>query len=344
MNLPPTMMIASADQVGTPDVLRLLEAPVPRPSAGQLLIRVESASVNFSDVKRRRGDAYPFPTEFPFVPGGEVAGTVAAVGPGVDGFAPGQPVFALVGGSGQGGYAQFALAFAPQVTPMPPSLGFDLASGIVVAGATAALLVRQAARLQAGESVLVPAATGGVGSLLLQLARHIDAGMVIAATSPSQVKTDRAMQLGAHATVDYTKARWADQVMALTDGRGVDVLFEASGGPVLEEGLRALAPFGRAVVYGAASGRAATLGAASIVSLFYDPVPNQSLIGFNVGSWFMQRPEVAGAAIGELMGLVASGAIRMPEVTTMPLRDAAEAHRLLEARQATGKLVLKPWN
>ena len=344
MNLPRSMNVVRADRVGTAAALRLVDTPVPRPGPGQVLIRVESASVNFADVKRRRGDDYPFPTAYPFVPGSEVAGTIAALGAGSDGFSVGQSVFALVGGDGQGGYGQFALAYSPQVTALPPGMDFDTASGIVVAGATAMLLVRQAARLQAGESVLVPAATGAVGSLLVQLARHTGANCIIAAISPVQRKTERAIQCGAHATVDYTRADWASKVTSLTGGRGVDVLFEASGGPVLEQGLRALAPFGRAVVYGAASGRPATLGERSIVSLLYDPVPNQSLTGFNVGTWFMQRPDVAGSAIGELMGLIAAGAIRMPEITTMPLRDAAKAHELLEARQATGKLVLKPWN
>jgi NADPH:quinone reductase-like Zn-dependent oxidoreductase len=174
MNLPRSMNVVSAGQVGAADALRMLEAPVPQPSPGQVLIKVESASVNFSDVKRRRGDDYPFRSEFPFVPGGEVAGNIAAIGAGVDGFSGGQPVFALAGGDGHGGYAQYALAYAPRVTPIPPGMDFDTASGIIVAGATAALLVRQAARLQRSDSVLVPAATGAVGSLLIQLTRHVE--------------------------------------------------------------------------------------------------------------------------------------------------------------------------
>jgi NADPH:quinone reductase len=175
------------------------------------------------------------------------------------------------------------------------------------------------------------------------LARHVGACQVIAATSGGVTRAQRAVTLGAHAAVDYTRPGWTDEVKRLTDGRGVDVLFEATGGSALEDGLQALAPFGRAVVYGAASGVDATLSAAALRSLFYDPALNQCLIAFNVGSWFMQRPETASAAIGELMGWVGSGAIRMPSIQTLPLSDAARAHHLLESRQASGKLVLKPW-
>jgi NADPH:quinone reductase len=337
-----TMQAAVARQPGASDALRIQDVPVPMPGPGQVLVRVESASINFSDIKRRRGDVYPFPTEFPFVPGGEVAGTVAALGPGVDGPELGAPVFALVGGDGRGGYAQYALAYAPQVTPLPPSLDFDQASVLVVAGTTAMLLLRQAAKLQAGERVLVPAAAGAVGSYLVQLARHLGAAQVIAATG-SVDKARMALDSGAHATVDYTQPGWATALRELTAGHGVDVLLEASGGATLAEGLRALAPFGRAVVYGAASGQDASLDAETLRSLLYAPANNQSLCAFNLGSWFIHRPEAAGAALGELIGLVASGRVAVPAIEKMPLRSAAEAHRRLEARATCGKIVLKPW-
>ncbi|RTL16091.1 MAG: quinone oxidoreductase [Burkholderiales bacterium] len=336
------MQVARIHAQGGPEQIRIETVPVPVPGPGQVLIRVESASVNFSDVKRRRGDAYPFESVPPFVPGGEVAGTVAALGAGVAGPAVGSPVFALVGGNGQGGYAQFALAYAPQVTPLPPGLDADRASVLIVAGATAALMLRQVARLQAGQSILVPAAAGAVGSYVVQLARHLGAGLVVAGVS-SAAKGEAARELGAHVSVDYTRPGWADEVLRATDGRGVDVLLEASGGDVLAQGLRTLAPFGQAIVYGAASGEAATLDPATLERFFYAPAPNQSLVAFNVGGWFLQRPQQAGAALGELIGLIAQGSVKTPAILTMPLAAAAEAHRLLESRQTSGKLVLKPW-
>lgn len=342
MSLPKTMQAVRAHHQGGPDRLRLETVPVPQPGPGQVLIRVESASVNFSDIKRRRGDAYPFPTALPFVPGGEVAGTVAALGEGVTQLAEGQPVFALVGGDGQGGYAQYALAFAPQVNPLPPGLSADQACALIIAGGTAMLLLKEAARLQPGDAVLVPAAAGAVGSYLVQLARHLGAGLVVAAAS-TRAKAELALALGAHVAVDYSRDGWADEVHKATQGRGVDVLLESGGGPLLAEGLRALAPFGRAVVFGAASGQPARLDAATLDHFFYAPAPNQSLTAFNIGGWFMARPQAAGAALGELVGAVASGAIRPPALHTLPLAQAAQAHRQMEARQTSGKLVLKPW-
>lgn len=342
MSLPASMLAVVARREGGPSTLRLEDVPMPAPGPGQVLVRVESAGVNFSDVKRRRGDAYPFPTAFPFVPGGEVAGTVAAVGVGVDGLAVGDDVFGLVGGDGQGGYAQFALAHAAQLGRRPPVIDPDRASTLTVAGTTALLLLREAARLQPGESVLVPAATGGVGAFLVPLARRLGAAAVIAAVGHAG-KREAALALGATAAVDTSRDGWPAQVRELTAGRGVDVLLEASGGDALAQGLRALAPFGRAVIYGAASGRDAQLDAATLRALFYAPAPNQSITAFNLGGWFMQRPQLAGAALGELVGLVAGGEIAPPAVQALPLAQAAEAHRRLESRSGSGKIVLKPW-
>jgi NADPH:quinone reductase-like Zn-dependent oxidoreductase len=342
MNLPTTMLAARSHRVGAAAELQIDTVPVPQPGPGQVLIRVESASVNFSDVKRRRGDAYPFPTALPYTPGSEVAGTVAALGAGVTAPAIGTPVFALVGGDGQGGCAQFALAYAPQVNALPPGFDADRACGLIVAGATAMILLRHVVPLSPGQSILVPAAAGAVGSYVVQLARHFGAGLVIGAVS-TPAKAAAARAAGAHVTVDSNRADWADELRRATDGRGVDVLLESAGGDSLAQALGALAPFGRAVVYGAASGANAALDAGTLGRFFYAPAPNQTLAAFNVGGWFIERPSLAGAALGELIGLVAAGAIRTPAVTSMPLRDAALAHRLLETRQTLGKLVLKPW-
>jgi NADPH:quinone reductase-like Zn-dependent oxidoreductase len=336
------MKAARIHRQGAAEELKIETVPIPQAGPGQILIRVESASVNFSDVKRRRGDTYPFPTELPFVPGGEVAGTVAALGDGVAGPAVGTPVFGLAGGSGQGGYAQYALAFAPQVNPIPTTMEFDNAAALVIAGGTAMLLLKHVARLQPGETILIPAAAGSVGSYAVQIAKHMQAGLIIAAAS-SQSKQQEATALGADVALDYTRAGWAGEVLRATGGRGVDVLLESSGGAVFAQGLRALAPFGRAIVYGAASGQAAQLDADTMNHVFYAPSPNQSLISFNLGGWFIERGQAAGAAMGELVGLVASGAIKPPRIKTLPLADAARAHQLLESRQTSGKLILKPW-
>jgi NADPH:quinone reductase-like Zn-dependent oxidoreductase len=327
---------------GAPDVLVVEEIPTPSAGPGQLLIKVEAAAVNYADLMRRRNDPYPFPTALPFTPGGEVAGTVAALGAGVTGPPVGTPVFALVGHDGSNGYAQYAVANAPQVIPIPAGLSVEVASALVVAGATAMLTLREGGRLQPGERVLVQAAGGGVGGYAVQLAKRLGAGLVIAAASTAE-KRAHALALGADHAVDYGEADWPAQVRALTDGHGADLVLEMSGGPRLEQSLRCLAPFGRLVVYGMASREAAPLSAQALQGLLYAPAPNQALLGFNVGLWFALRPQQAAAALGALIELVAAGQVQVPIGAVLPLTAAAEAHRLIERRQAIGKVILKPW-
>lgn len=340
MSLPRTMTVVEAQARGGADQLHVVTRDVPTPGPGQLVVRVEAASLNFSDVKRRRGDVYPFPTTFPFVPGGEVAGTVAALGPGVEGPPVGTPVFALAGFDGSGGYAQYALALAPQVIPLPPGLDAARASTLVIAGGTAALILEHAARLQPGERILVPAARGGVGHYARQLARVMGAGQIIALAGP---RGGQAIDDAAAVWIDYTRPGWVEQVRAATGGAGVDVALEASGGPTLAETLACLAPFGRAVVYGAASGEDAILDRPTLRRWLYDPGQNQSIAAFGVGGYFMARPTQAAAALGKLIGLVLSGQVQAPPVERVGLAELAEAHRRLESRRTVGKLVLDPW-
>jgi NADPH:quinone reductase len=342
MTIPSTMQAMRASGPGPAHGLESIEVPTPTPGPGQILIRVEAASVNFSDIKRRRGDVYPFPTTFPYIPGGEVAGTVAALGQGVEGLATGTSVFALVGGDGQGGYAQFAVAYAPQVVPMPPGLTAQQASILIIAGATAGLLIEEAVDMKPGETILIPAATGGVGSFALQLARNRGARMVIALSS-SKEKAQRARTLGAHHAVIESDPTWPDQVRELTQGKGVDAALESAGGLILEQTLACLASFGRLVVYGSASARPATLSNALVERLFYNPSPNQSLLAFNLGTWFMERPQAAQKALGAVIGALMQGRITWPEIHTAPLRAAGQVHAAIESRLTSGKHVLLPW-
>lgn len=326
---------------GTPDVLVYEEVPTPHPGPGQVLIKVAAAAVNYADLMRRRNDPYPFPTSLPFTPGGEVAGVVAALGDGVAGPAVGTPVFALVGNDGSNGYAQYAVANAEQVIPIPPGLNAEEACALVVAGATAVLTLKEAARLEAGESVLVQGAAGGVGGYALQVAKLLGAGTVIAASSPE--KRELALRLGADYAVDYTQRDWPDRVREFTGGRGVDVVLEMTGGRVFEQSLACLAPFGRSVVYGFASGEVGQLSPETFTRLFHSPALNQALIAFNLGLWFGLRPQVAIGALQTLIGFVVSGQVKVSVSHVLPLSQAAEAHRLIEGRQTTGKIVLKPW-
>jgi NADPH:quinone reductase len=329
------------DQFGSPDVLKTITLDKPIPGAGEILIKVESASVNYADVMRRGNLPYPFPTPLPFIPGSEVAGTVAALGEGVTAPPVGTPVFALVG-QGSNGYAQYAVTPANQVLPIPPGLGMDEAAVLPVAGTTALLILREIAGLQPGETVLIQGAAGGVGGYAVQLAKLLGAGCVIGATS-TPAKFQIVRDMGADYTVDYTQPGWAEQVHEMTGGRGVDVLLEMNGGTTFAEGLSCLAPFGRTVVYGVASGDPLVFDDESILRFFYTPSLNQSIHVFNLGLWFGMRPQAAGKAMGDLIGYVASGQIRVSVNHVLPLSQAAEAHRMMETRRTTGKIVLKPW-
>jgi len=329
-----------AHRHGPPEVLVLEQVPDPRPGPGEVLIRVESAAVNRADLKRRRDDPYPFPTPLPYRPGSEVAGTVAALGDGVDGPPVGTPVFALVGADGTTGYAQFAVAAAAHVVPIPPGVGLDEASGLVVAGATALLALSGTAGLRPGETVLVQGAASGVGSYAVQLAKVLGAGTVIGMAGSPQRRA-AARELGADEVVDSTAADWPDRVRALTGGAGVDVLLEMNGAGPAGPTLSVLAPFGRCVVLGMPAGDPLVFDAAAVVALLYAPGANQSVHGFNLGLFFGLRPAVA--ALRTLVGHVAEGRVRVPVGHVLPLGQAAAVHRLLEERRAIGKVVLKPW-
>ncbi|GAB4519270.1 MAG: zinc-binding dehydrogenase [Anaerolineae bacterium] len=335
------MKAVQIQQFGTPDVLQVVTLPEPEPAPGEILIKVESASVNYSDIARRSNATYPFPTPLPFIPGSEVAGTVAALGAGVEGLPIGTPVFALAG-QGSNGYAQYVTTPASQVIPIPPGVSMDQAAGLPVAGTSALMLLREVAHLQPGESVFIPAAAGGLGCYAVQLAKVLGAGLVIGGTS-SPAKFDKVRSFGADHVVDYTQSAWVAQVRELTGGQGVNVMLEMNGGALFTQSVQCLAPFGRLVVYGMASGQALTLDADLVKFFFYEPSLNQSIHVFNLGLQFGLRPQVAAQAMADFIGYVASGHVKVAVDTVLPLAQAAEAHRLVESRRSTGKIILKPW-
>jgi NADPH:quinone reductase len=228
------------------------------------------------------------------------------------------------------------------VIPIPPGISMEQAAALPVAGTTALLLLREMAQLQPGETVLIQGAAGGVGSYATQIAKLLGAGSVIGAVS-STAKFQTVLDLGADHVVDYTQSDWADQVHTLTGGRGVDVVLEMNGGTVFAQGLRCLAPFGRLVVYGIASRQPLQFDDASILHFFYNPSLNQSIHVFNLGLWFGLRPQAAAKAMGDLIGYVASGQVKVQIGHSLPLSQAAQAHQMIEQRRTMGKIILKPW-
>jgi len=309
---------------GGPEVLALAEVPVPEPRRGQVLIRVHAAGVNYADTHTRT-DEYLLSETPPFTPGGEVVGIREDTG---------ERVLALCG---NGGYAEFAVAPAALTFPLPaPAAVSDQAAlALLVQGVTAWHLLRTSARLAPGESVVVHAAAGGVGSLAVQLAKRWGAGRVIA-TASSQEKRDLALELGADVAVDPSPDGLCERLRAANDGAKVDVVLEMAGGDVLTESLAALARFGRLAHYGNASRQLRSIPSAELMR------GSRAIVGF----WLMDcapEPErLIGEPLAELLELVAADELRTVDGGRYPLAEAARAHADLESRRTTGKLVLDP--
>lgn len=315
-------------ETGGPEVMRLEEIELPAPREHEVLIKVAAAGINFADLAQRQG-AYLTRTRTPMTLGVEVAGTVEALGPGVTSPPVGTRVIAL----GAGGYAEYAIANAYTLIPIPDSLDFSHAAAFPVQGITAYQLLHESVRLQPGESVLVHAAAGGVGTLAVQLARLMGASKVVG-TASSDSKLELVRSLGADATIRYTASDWFEQVKAATDGRGVDCILEMVGGDITMQSLQCLAHFGRMVIYGAASGKVEQF---SGIQLMYK---NQSIVGYWLTSWMSQRPERIAAAAQALMQYLASGKLQIIVGATYPLAEAAAAHTAIANRETTGKVVL----
>jgi NADPH2:quinone reductase len=315
------------NETGGPEVMHLEEIETPIPAEGEVLIKVAAAGVNYADLAQRQG-AYLTRTRTPMTLGVEVAGTVAALGPGVSTPAEGSRVVAYV----NGGYAEYAVAQATTVIPIPPNLDFTQAAAFPVQGLTAYQLLRESAHIQPGESVLVHAAAGGVGTLAVQLAKLMGAGIVVG-TSSNSSKLDLVRRLGADAAINYTEADWVEQVKKATKGQGADIILEMVGGEIAEQSLQCLAPFGRMVVYGAASGKIVQF---SGIQLMYK---NQAIIGYWLTSRLRRADRIAMAAM-ELMQFLASGKLQIIVGQTFPLAEAAQAHQAIADRKTMGKVVL----
>jgi NADPH2:quinone reductase len=316
------MRAVQQEEFGGPEVLAVVELPMPEPGPGQVLIEVALAGVNFADTHQRRNE-YLAAAELPLVPGSEVAGRRADTG---------ERVVALTGG--RGGYAQFALAPVEHVFPIPDGVDDGTALALLLQGLSAWHLLRTAARLREGESVVVHAAAGGTGSLAVQLARAFGAGRVIA-TASSDAKRELALRLGADAAVGGEPGGLAERLLAANGGAPVDVVLDAIGGAVFDASLEALAPFGRLVTYGVSGGTTNTPNTRNLMR------SSRSVVGF----WFrhvLERPGMAEEALADLFTRARAGELRAVVGATYPLTQAAQAQIDLAERRTTGKLLLDP--
>ena len=317
-------------QFGSPDMLKLVETILPEPKAAEVLIKVEAIGVNYSDTLRRR-NLYFQPTPLPYVLGSEAVGEIVAIGEGVGlPYEIGTRVLAILPFGGA--YAEYVSAIAQYCVPLPPNIDARSATAIFVQGSTAGLMISQIAGDLSGKPVLINAAAGGVGSILVSLAK-LNGAKVIAASS-SDEKLRVAAANGADLTVNYSKAGWSEKLKEANDENGVDIAFEMVGGTVYSETVKSLAPGGHLIIYGCASGEQGNIHPEYFVD------ENITQTGFNLAFYISTKPQVWQEAMGNIIRLMAEGILKIDTPKTFSLKDAAEAHRQIEARLTTGKVVL----
>ncbi|HSJ17024.1 MAG TPA: zinc-binding dehydrogenase [Solirubrobacterales bacterium] len=308
-------------EFGGPEVLQLTDLPDPEPADGEVVVRVARSGINFADTHQRRDD-YLAPAQLPLIPGGEVSGTTP----------DGTRVAALVAG---GGYAELIAVPQAHLVPVPDAVSDDQAAALLLQGLTAWTTLKVSAHLAPGESVVVHAAAGGVGTLAVQLAKRMGAGRVIGLAS-SPEKRELAERLGADATVDSTGDDLDAAIVEANEGDQVDVVLEMAGGRAFEASYAALAPFGRLVTYGIASREPNTVHTGDLMR------STRGVIGFWLVQMFAHRQDLMREGIGELLGAVAAGELEVVIGEVYPLSDAARAHEDMQARRTQGKLLLDP--
>lgn len=315
-------------QVGGPEELRYEDVATPEPGPGEARVKIEAAGLNFIDTYHRRG---LYKAALPLVPGMEGAGVVDAVGPDVTGVIPGDRVVYCMT---MGAYAEYANVPAWKLVPVPDTLNLDTAAAVILQGMTAHYLAHSTYPLREGDTTLIHAAAGGLGLLLVQMAKS--AGARVFGTVSTEEKAELARNAGADATILYTRVDFEEEVLRLTGGRGVDVVYDSVGRDTFEKSLNCLRPRGLLALVGQSSG----------------PVPPVDLQILNQkGSLFVTRPSLGHyiadrrellSRAGDVLLWTASGELEVRIDRALPLAQAAEAHRLLESRQTMGKVLLLP--
>lgn len=316
------------ENTGGPESLVYQDHETPAPKAGEALVKLEAVGLNYIDVYHRTG-LYPLPR--PFIPGMEAAGTVEALGEGVSEVAVGDRVaYAMYPGA----YAEYAAVPAGKLVKIPDGVTAQQAAATMLQGMTAHYLVTSTYALKAGDTALIHAAAGGVGLLLIQLAKRIGARAI--GTVSTEAKAQLAREAGADDVILYTEQDFEAETRRLTGGKGVQVVYDSVGQTTFLKSLNSLAPRGMLALFGQSSGPVAS----------FDP----ALLA-QKGSLFLTRPSLAAYAAtreellwraGELFDWINAGELKLRIEKTFPLADAAEAHRQLEGRKTTGKVLLLP--
>ena len=311
---------------GGPEVLTLEEIPVPEPKAGEARVKIEAAGVNYIDIYQRTG-LYPMKT--PFTLGTEGAGIVDAVGPDVTEVKKGDRVgYAMIPGA----YAEYAIVSAARLVPIPPNIEARLAAALMLQGMTAHYLTHNTYPLKKGDTALIHAAAGGVGLLLIQIAKQLSAKVI--GTVSTEAKAKLAKEAGADHVIIYTQTDFLAEVKKLTDGRGLEVVYDSVGQTTFDKSLECLKPRGYMVLFGQSSGPVAPFDPARLAAR---------------GSLFLTRPSLAHYSLdraellqraSDIFNRTAAGKLKVRIDKSFPMAEAAEAHRQLEGRKTTGKVIL----
>jgi NADPH2:quinone reductase len=315
---------------GMPDTLVIEEREPPRPGSGQVVVSIEACGVNFPDTLIIQGK-YQFKPELPFSPGSEVAGVVKEVGEGVQGFKAGDRVIAF---TGWGGFAEEVVVDAVKLIPMPPGLDFTIASAFVLAYGTAHHALKDRARIQPGETLLVLGAAGGVGLAAIEIGKQLGATVIAAASSEEKLETCR--QHGASETINYTAQDLRERIRQITGGRGIDVVFDPAGGDFTEPALRSMAWKGRYLVVGFAAGDIPR------IPLNLTLLKGCAIVGVFWGAFTEREPQHNVENLRELLTWLAEGKLRPHISATYPLERAADALYDIMNRKVQGKVVLVP--
>jgi len=314
---------------GPPESLVLEEVAAPTPGRGEVLVDVHASALNFPDVLMIAGK-YQSQPPFPFSPGGEIAGRVAALGEGVDGFDPGDRVFA---GIGVGGFAEQICVKASALLRIPEGMSYVQASGISTTYGTSYYALKQRADLQPGETLLVLGAAGGVGLAAVELGKAMGARVIAAASTTEKLAAARAA--GADELIDYSDGELKEKVKALTDGKGADVIYDPVGGSLFDQCMRCVNWYGRILVIGFAAGDIPKVPINLIL------LKSCQLVGVFFGAWSARHPDEASANLQAVLDYYREGKVQALVGNEFPLQQYAEAMRCLSERQAIGKVVVK---
>ncbi len=319
------MKAIRVEQVGGPEVLKLEDiAPIEEPGPGQAVVRVVAAGVNFMDINQRRGSN---PRQVPFTPGSEGAGVVESVGPGVTNVKPSDRV-AFTGVPGA--YAEAIVVDASRLIPLPDDFTFEQGAAFPLQGTTAHYLIHEFRKPKAGDFVLVHAAAGGVGGLLVQWTRHL--GATVIGTTSNEEKARTAREAGAEHVIVYSDENFAMETKRITNEHGADLIIDGVGKSTFQGDLEAVAIRGHIVIFGAASGPAEPISPNALMARAV------SVSGGSLQNFIRTREELLRRANDVIEG-IRQGWLKL-NFTVLPLEQAQEAHKLLESRQTQGKLVL----